>query len=54
MEIADFEIGNCTREKLLGGHFENRLIFDYHISGLCKNATKKMNALARVSQYMNF
>ena len=53
IEIGDFEIENSKCEKLLGVHFDNRLTFDYHISGLCKKASKKINALARVSQYMN-
>ena len=29
------------------------MTFDYHISGLCKKASKRINALAKVSQYMN-
>ena len=53
MEIGDFEIENSTCEKLLGVHFDNRLTFDYHISGLCKKTSKKINELARVSQYIN-
>ena len=52
MEIGDFEIKNSTCEKLLGIHFDNWLTFDYHISGLCIKASKKISALARVSQYM--
>ena len=45
------EIGNF--EKPLGVHVDDRLTLDYHISGLCKKAGKKFDALARVSQYMN-
>ena len=41
MEIGNIEIVNSTRENLLGGHFDNRLTFDYHISGLCKKASKR-------------
>ena len=33
------EIGNF--EKPLGVHVDDRLTFDYHISGLCKKAGKK-------------
>ena len=51
--IVDFKIENGTCGTLLGVQFDNRLIFDYHISELCKNANKKINAPARVSQYMN-
>ena len=53
METGDFKIGNSKCEKLLGVRFDNRLTFDYHISGLSKKASKKTNALAKVSQYMN-
>ena len=38
----DFEIENKTCEKLLEVHFHNRLNFDYHISGLCKKASKEI------------
>ena len=42
IDIGDFEIENRKCEKLLGVHFDNRLTFDYHISGLCKKASKKL------------
>ena len=51
MEIGEIE--NSTCEKLLRVHFDNRLTFDYHISGLCEKASKNINALVRVSQCMN-
>ena len=54
MEVGDFDIENSTCEKLLGVHFDNSVTFDYHMSELCKKASKKTNALARVSQHMNF
>ena len=50
MEISDFKIENS---KFLGVHFDNRFNFFYHISELCKKASKNINALPRVSQYMN-
>ena len=53
MEIGEFEIEKSTCEKLLGVHFDNWLVFDYYIPGLCKKASKKINVLARVSQYIN-
>ena len=49
MEIADFEIENSTREKLLEVHFDNIRA----LSELYKKSSKKINTLARVSQYMN-
>ena len=53
MEKGDFKIENSTFEQLLRVHIHNRLAFDYLISDLCKKASKKVNALAGVSQYMN-
>ena len=32
--------------------FDQKLTFDDHISGICKNAGRKMSALARVTPYM--
>ena len=42
IELDDYKIENSTCEKLLGVHFDNRLTFDYHISELCKKASKKL------------
>ena len=53
MELGNFKTDNSTCEKLLGVHFDNRLNFDYHISGLCKKAGKKINVIVRARQYMN-
>ena len=53
MEIRDFKKENRIREQLLGVHIDNRLAFDYLMSELCKKASKKVNALARVSWYIN-
>ena len=35
------EIANTKREKLLGVHLDSRLSFDYHISEICKKASRK-------------
>ena len=40
--LGDFEKENSTCEKHLRAHFDNRLTFDYHISGLCKKPVKKL------------
>ena len=42
MEIGNLEMDSSTFGKLLGVHFDNRLTFDYHISRLCKKASKKL------------
>ena len=53
MKIGSFKKRNSTCEKRFRVHIDNTLTFDYHRSGICKKAGKKVNALVRVSQYMN-
>ena len=52
MKIGSHEIGNTKREKLLGVHLDRRLSFDYHISQICKKASRKVYVLARVTSGM--
>ena len=40
-------------EKLLGIQFNNKLFFDYHLSEICKKASRKLYALGTVTPYMN-
>ena len=51
--ISNTEILNKERVKLLGVNLEGRLNFDFHVNTLCKKASKKYHALARVCNYMN-
>ena len=44
---------NVIKAKLLGIKIDNRLRFDDHVSTLCKKASQKLHALARVSIYMD-
>ena len=50
---GNFQIENTKREKLLGIQFDNKLSFDYHLSEICKKASRKLYALGRVTPYMN-
>ena len=44
---------NCSRsQKLLGRVFGNKLKFDKDIENICQKANRKLNALARVTNYM--
>ena len=44
---------NCSRsQKLLGIVFDNKLNIDKHIENICQKANSKLNALARVTNYM--
>ena len=52
-KIEDFCIKNSTEEKLLGVKFDSNLSFEGHITSLCKKASQKLHALARISHYMD-
>ena len=54
INIKNENIFNSQNEKLLGIKFDNSLCFDDHVSGICRKASNKLNALARVASYMNF
>ena len=53
IEINGFTVKNSSCEKLLGVHFDDQLKFDFHIEKLCKNANRKLHALASVTPYMD-
>ena len=52
IKIGTHEIANTKHEKLIGVHFDSGLSFDYHISEICKKASRKVCALARVTSGM--
>ena len=52
-KIEDFSIENSTEQKLLGVKFHSNLSFESHITSLCKKASQKLHALARISHYMD-
>ena len=52
IQISDIKVTSESRVKLLGIHIDNRLNFDYHVSQLCKKASKKLNALAGIFKYV--
>ena len=51
--INQNRISNTRFEKLLGVTFDNQLNLNHHISKICKTASNKLYALARVSHYMD-
>ena len=53
IQLSSCSIRNEDSVKLLGIHFNNNLNFDYHVNQLCKKASKKLHALARIAKYMN-
>ena len=52
-KIEDFSIKNSTKEKLLGVKFDSNLSFENHVISLCKKASQKLHAFARISHYMD-
>ena len=52
--INELEIESSKKEKLLGISIDIRLSFEHHITSLCKKASQKLHALARIAHYMDF
>ena len=52
IEITGFTVKTSHCEKNLGVNFDDQLKNDFHIEKLCKNANRKLHALARVTPYM--
>ena len=46
-------IFNSSCEKILGINFDNKLKFNTHVTKLCKKASQKLHALARISNFMS-
>ena len=53
IQVSSCSIRNEDNAKLLGIHFNNNLNFDYHVNQLCKKASKKLHAFARIAKYMD-
>ena len=52
LKLGDLDINNSLSEKLLGITFDCKLKFNKHIEDICQKASKKLNALARLTPYM--
>ena len=53
LTIETHTITNDVQGKLLGITIDNKLTFDTHVSNLCNKASRKLNALSRISNLMN-
>ena len=51
-QISETVIRNSQSKKLLGVTFDNKLKFEKHINTICQKANRKLNALARITTYM--
>ena len=54
INIGGMSISSSKCEKLLGIHIDKKLIFEPHISPLCKKASQKINASARIAYSLKF
>ena len=52
-KIGPYNIESTEQQKLLGVLTDNKLTFDMHIYNSCAKASQKLNALSRVSWFMN-
>ena len=52
-KIGSHEIANTKREKLIGVHLDSGLSVNYHISEICKKASRKVCAPAKVTSGMS-
>ena len=52
-KIGEFDVKNSRVEKLLGVKIDGKLSFENHVSSLCKKASQKLHALARVVNFMD-
>ena len=54
INIGEIAISNSKCEKLLGIHIDNKLTFESHVRSLCKKASQKLNAFARIAYSLKF
>ena len=52
IQIANFTIKSSKAKKLLGINLDKNLKFDIHVESICQKANRKLNALARIANYM--
>ena len=54
MDICNEKLSSTCSEKILGIKIDNKLTFEEHIERLCKKASQKVSAVARISSLMRF
>ena len=52
LKIGDLHVNNSLSKKLLGKTFDCTIKSNKHIEDICKKASQKINALARLAPYM--
>ena len=54
MEICNDKLSSTCSENFFGIKIDNKLTLEEHIEGLCKKASQKVSAVARISSLMRF
>ena len=53
VNIGTTQIENSKYQKLLGFNIDSKLTFEDHINRICKKTSAKLNALSRISYYLD-
>ena len=53
IKIKKFSNRNYKRKKLLDIQLDNKPFFDYHVSEICKKASRKLYAVGKITPYIN-
>ena len=53
LRVREYDIKTSECRKLLGVKFDNKLRFEKHITDVCRKASRKIYALARIAPYMD-
>ena len=53
LRVSEYDTKNSEYVKLLGVKFDNKLTFEKHITDICRKASRKIYALARIAPYMD-
>ena len=53
LRVSEYDIKNGECEKLLGVKFDNKLKFEKRITDICRKASRRIYALARIAPYMD-
>ena len=54
VNISNAQIENSKCQNLMGINVDSKLTLKDHINRICKKASAKLNALSRISYYMDF
>ena len=54
MDICNEKLSSTCSEKFFGIKIDNKLTLEEHVEGLCKKASQKVSAVARISSLTRF